>query len=81
MLPDNYRALSLTKKMGFTIDYLEDGTIKAALNLKEEDIDIRCTRIEKPVEKTVIPEAAPANPIKNVAEIKGTGKVQEKTPA
>jgi len=42
MLPDNYRALSLTKKMGFKIDYLSDGTIKANLNLQQEDIDIRC---------------------------------------
>ncbi len=47
MLPDNYRALSLTKKMGFAIDYLEDGTIKASLNLKEEDI---CESIEPPAE-------------------------------
>ena len=31
MLPDNYRALSLTKKMGFNIEYLSDGTVKAAL--------------------------------------------------
>ena len=42
MLQDNYRALSLTKKMGFKIDYLSDGTVKATLNLKEEDIDCRC---------------------------------------
>jgi acetyltransferase len=42
MLQDNYRALSLTKKMGFKIDYLTDGTVKATLNLKEEDIDLRC---------------------------------------
>ena len=42
MLPDNYRALTLTKKMGFTIDYLNDGTVKGQLNLKEEDIDLRC---------------------------------------
>ena len=42
MLQDNYRALSLTKKMGFKIDYLSDGTVKASLNLKDEDIDFRC---------------------------------------
>ena len=42
MLQDNYRALSLTKKMGFKIDYLSDGTVKATLNLKEEDLDLRC---------------------------------------
>ncbi len=42
MLQDNYRALSLTKKMGFKIDYLSDGTVKATLNLKDEDLDYRC---------------------------------------
>jgi acetyltransferase len=57
MLPDNYRALSLTKKMGFTIDYIEDGTVKASLNLKEEDIDIRCSRLEKPLNAAIsLPE-------------------------
>ena len=42
MLPDNYRALTLTKKMGFNIEYLSDGTVKATLNLKDEDLDFRC---------------------------------------
>lgn len=57
MLPDNYRALSLTKKMGFTIDYIEDGTVKASLNLKEEDIDIRCSKLEKPLNAAIsLPE-------------------------
>jgi acetyltransferase len=41
ILQDNYCALSLTKKMGFKIDYLTDGTVKATLNLKEEDLDLR----------------------------------------
>jgi acetyltransferase len=36
ILQDNYRALSLTKKMGFDIEYLSDGTVKGTLNLKEE---------------------------------------------
>jgi acetyltransferase len=45
MLPDNYRALTLTKKMGFAIEYLEDSTVKATLNLKEEDLGVQCTRI------------------------------------
>ncbi len=38
MLSDNYRAISLTKKMGFKIEYLSDGTVKGVLNFKEEDI-------------------------------------------
>jgi acetyltransferase len=37
MLPDNYRAISLTRKMGFKLAYMEDGTVKGILNLKEED--------------------------------------------
>jgi acetyltransferase len=36
MLGDNYRAINLMKKMGFTIEYLDDGTVKGTLNLKEE---------------------------------------------
>jgi acetyltransferase len=36
MLPDNYRAIELFKKMGFTVKYLGDDTVKATLNLKEE---------------------------------------------
>jgi acetyltransferase len=36
MLPDNYRAIELFKKMGFAIKYLGDDTVKATLNLKEE---------------------------------------------
>jgi len=27
MLPDNYRAINLVKKMGFTLKYLDDGTV------------------------------------------------------
>jgi acetyltransferase len=37
MLPDNYRAITLMRKMGFIIAYLEDGTVKGTLNLKEEE--------------------------------------------
>jgi acetyltransferase len=38
MLSDNQPAISLMKKMGFTIQHLGDGTVKATLNLKEEAI-------------------------------------------
>jgi acetyltransferase len=48
ILQDNYRALSLAKKMGFNIEYLTDGTVKAALSLKDEDIDFRCTPVRLP---------------------------------
>ncbi len=37
MLSDNNRAISLMKKTGFHITYLEDGTVKGILNLKEEE--------------------------------------------
>ena len=36
MLQDNYRAISLSKKMGFKLEYQDDGTVKAVLDLKEE---------------------------------------------
>jgi acetyltransferase len=37
MLADNQRAISLMKKMGFDVKYMEDGTVKGTLNLREED--------------------------------------------
>ncbi|MEM3536320.1 MAG: bifunctional acetate--CoA ligase family protein/GNAT family N-acetyltransferase, partial [Candidatus Bathyarchaeia archaeon] len=37
VLPDNQRAISLLKKMGFTLKYQEDGTVKGIINLKEEE--------------------------------------------
>jgi acetyltransferase len=46
MLPDNYRALSLTKKMGFDLEYLNDGTVKGTLNLKEENLEDRCPELK-----------------------------------
>jgi acetyltransferase len=45
MLPDNYRAINLMKKMGFAITYLEDGTAKGALDFGEED---RCVQLQEP---------------------------------
>jgi len=35
ILGDNYRAINLMKKIGFNIKYLDDGTVKATLNLKK----------------------------------------------
>ncbi|UCH70868.1 MAG: GNAT family N-acetyltransferase, partial [Candidatus Bathyarchaeota archaeon] len=37
MLSDNTRAIDLFEKMGFTIKYLSDGTVKGTLDLKEEE--------------------------------------------
>ena len=36
MLAENRRAIGIMKQMGFTVEYLEDGTVEATLNLKEE---------------------------------------------
>jgi acetyltransferase len=57
MLQDNYRAISLTKKMGFAIEYLSDGTVKATLDLKGEDI---CTQksLPEPPQEEAKPAAA-----------------------
>ena len=49
MLQDNYRAISLTKKMGFAIEYLSDGTVKGTLDLAGEDIDFRCPQKSLPL--------------------------------
>jgi len=38
MLLDNYRAISLTKKMVFKLEYFDDGTVKGVLDLKEEGL-------------------------------------------
>ena len=55
MLQDNYRALSLTKKMGFNLEYQKDGTVKATLNIKNEDIDSRCliTNVPEPLQEQI----------------------------
>ena len=45
MLRDNNRALNLTKKMGFKIEYLSDGTAKGILDLKEEVFEARCREL------------------------------------
>ena len=38
MLADNYRAIGLMKKMGFTVKYMDDGTVKGTLNIREEEV-------------------------------------------
>jgi len=42
MLPDNRRALNLTKKMGFKLEHLNDDTFKGILDLKEEILNTKC---------------------------------------
>jgi len=52
MLPDNYRAITLMRKMGFTITYIEDGTVKGTLNLKEEE-EAQCIEPKKTEETQI----------------------------
>jgi len=52
MLPDNKRALNLTKKMGFKFEYLSDGTVKGFLDLKEEIADSSCPKTENEPENS-----------------------------
>ena len=44
MLPDNYRAINLMKKMGFALKYQDDGTVQGTLNLKEEETECTASR-------------------------------------
>ncbi len=44
MLPDNYRAINLMKKMGFVLKYQDDDTVKGTLNLKEEETECTASR-------------------------------------
>jgi acetyltransferase len=54
MLSDNRRAIGLMEKMGFTIKYMDDGTAKASLNLKEEEV--QCPEPRGTVEAQPRPE-------------------------
>jgi acetyltransferase len=42
MLSDNQRALNLTKKMGFKLEYLKDSTVKGTLDLREATPSDKC---------------------------------------
>jgi acetyltransferase len=55
VLPDNHRAINLMKKMGFNIQYLDGGTVKATLNLKEEELGLQPI-IQKGIEEKQIEE-------------------------
>jgi GNAT superfamily N-acetyltransferase len=74
MLQDNYRALSLTKKMGFDIEYLNDGTVKGSLNLKENLPD-NCL-VQKNLTQTII-EPPARQGRKEILEVPKQGEHQE----
>jgi acetyltransferase len=73
MLQDNYRALSLTKKMGFNLEYLSDGTVKGELDLKNEDMDIRCLKPK------ISLEVAPEEKQKVTASEENKSSMQERS--
>lgn len=50
MLRENTRAITLMKKMGFEISYLEDGMARATLDLKEEDGPLLRTQPAEPLQ-------------------------------
>jgi acetyltransferase len=59
MLADNLRAISLMKKMGFAIEYSEDGTVRGKLSLKEEESQSPCEEpkiAEEPKVETKSPQ-------------------------
>jgi len=64
MLSDNYRAISLMKKMGFITEYSDDGTVKAILNLREEELAscIEPRIAEEPQLKTKQPQTEQKDP-------------------
>ena len=55
MLADNYRAIGLMKKMGFTVKYMDDGTAKGTLNMREEETKCAEPKIaeEKPIQNKI----------------------------
>jgi len=56
MLPDNFRAINLMKKMGFTISYAEDGSVKGTLDLKEEETGVPCEKLANDEESRLQPQ-------------------------
>jgi hypothetical protein len=53
MLRDNQRALNLTTSMGFQLQYSDDGTVRGALNLKEETTNEVCKKQQETPDKTI----------------------------
>jgi hypothetical protein len=76
MLPDNYRALNLMKKMGFRLEYLSDGNAKGVLDLKNEDMNVQCQTTPLISEKIAIQG-------QQVAEVsdKSKGSIQDQSDA
>ncbi len=58
MLPDNFRAINLMKKMGFAITYPQDGTVKGTLSLIEEE-QAKCAEPKVATEPQIETQTAP----------------------
>jgi hypothetical protein len=74
MLPDNYRAIKLMKKMGFSVEYLDDGTARATLDLGEEE-KLECS--ETTVQNTSSVEGHPKTEEQNAQQETQTQKPKE----
>jgi acetyltransferase len=70
MMQDNYRALSLTKKMGFSLEYLRDGTVKGTLDLSEEMPQDACLLIKREQEELSKLEKTGTQPSEEKVEAK-----------
>jgi acetyltransferase len=56
MLPDNYRAIDLMRKMGFTVARIDADTVKGTLNLREEDHKVEHMSKKKTQEEDFLAE-------------------------
>jgi hypothetical protein len=66
MLPGNFKAISLMRRMGFTITYPQDDTAKGTLSLKEEEPRIECSEPKSVAESKI--QAQPAQTDQKQAE-------------
>jgi acetyltransferase len=53
MLPENRKAIELMRNLGFKLKYMEDGTIRGTLNLKEEEQPIPPVEEKEKAQETV----------------------------
>ena len=78
MLPDNYRAISLTKKMGFDLEYLSDSTVKGSLDLTKELANDICINLPEPPKTEVKAEAMASPKTESKTETKTDTKASSK---
>ena len=82
MLAENYRALSLMKRMGFSLRYSDDGTVEATLDLRGDRPPEPAGSTEAPAPPEEGPRVATATVVaKNVRSSVGGVPVSDGTPA